>query len=342
MQQSFRTVGLVLALVAGATLFGGLRAAADDFYKGKTVTIYVGFGPGGGYDIAARILQRHLAAHLPGNPTVIVANKPGASGMTLLNFLYSVAPNDGTVFGTFHSASPFYEAIGMEGVRYKSAELSWIGNVNRSANVIAVWHDTGVHTIEDATHKPIVMGALAGAGIMNIYPRVMNAIFGTKFQIVDGYEGTNDVNLAIERGEVQGATTAWNSWKVARPEWVAAHKIVPIVQIGLQKDPSLPEVPLLIDLAKTDDQRQLFRAISGNIAIERPFAGPPRIPPDRLDMLRRAFDHTVADPAFLEDAARIQADVDPQSGEEVTRIVQSVVSTPADVIRELKRDAGVK
>jgi tripartite-type tricarboxylate transporter receptor subunit TctC len=341
MQSGFLGLSRVLALVAGLALLSG-PAAAEDFYKGKTVTIYVGFGPGGGYDLAARLLQRHLSAHLAGNPTVIVANKPGASGMTLLNFLYSVAPSDGTVFGTFHSASPFYEAIGMEGVRYKSAELSWIGNLNRSANVIAVWHDTGVRTIEDATHRPVVMGALAGGGIMNIYPRVMNAIFGTQFRIVDGYEGSNDVNLAIERGEVQGATTAWNSWKVARPDWVAAHKIVPIVQIGLQKDPSLPEVPLLIDLAKTGGQRQLFDAISANIAIERPFAGPPRIPPDRLDMLRRAFDRTVADPAFLEDAARIQADVDPQTGEAVTRIVQSVVGTPAEVIDELKRDAGVK
>jgi tripartite-type tricarboxylate transporter receptor subunit TctC len=305
------------------------------------VTIYVGFGPGGGYDLAARLLSRHLANYIPGKPSVIVSNRPGASGLTLLNFLYSVAPTDGTVFGTFHSASPFYEAIGMEGVRYKSAELSWIGNLNRSANVVAVWADTGVRTIEDATKKQVLMGALAGAGIMDMYPKVLNALFGTQFKIVNGYEGTNDVNLAIERGEVQGATTAWNSWKLARPEWVRDHKIVPIVQIALQKDASLPQVPLLLDLAKNDEQKQLFTAISANIAIERPFAGPPRIPADRLDILRRAFDKTVEDPAFIADAAKIQADVDPQTGEQVTKIVESVVNTPPHIIAELKRSAGL-
>jgi hypothetical protein len=186
------------------------------------------------------------------------------------------------------------------------------------------------------------MGALTGGGIMNIYPRAMNDIFGTQFKIVSGYEGTNDVNLAMERGEVQGATTAWNSWKLARPEWVRDGKIVPLVQIGMEKDPTLPDVPLLLDLAKTERQKQLFTAISANIAIERPFAGPPHIPADRLNILRRAFDKVVVDPAFIADAEKVQADLSPGTGEEVTAIVKSVMNTPDDVIAELRRSAGLK
>src|SRR5262249_23340305 len=180
-----------------------------------------------------------------------------------------------------------------------------------------------------------------GAGIMDTYPRLLNNLFGTQFRIVAGYESTNTVNIAIERGEVQGATTAWNTWKVARPQWVKDGRIVPLVQIGPQKDAELAHVPLLDELAQNEEQQQMFRLISGNVAIERPFTAPPQIPADRLETLRRAFDQTTRDPAFLADAERMQSDVDPQTGETVQRIVTAIVNTPAPVIEKLKVSAGL-
>jgi tripartite-type tricarboxylate transporter receptor subunit TctC len=315
-------------------------ALADDFYKGKTITIVVGFGPGGGYDLTARLLARHMGRFIPGSPNMVVTNMPGASGIKSVNYLYSIAPRDGTVLGTFHSASPFYEATHMPGVQYKSAELSWIGNLSRSVNAVAVWHETGVRTLDDAKSATVVMAALAGAGIMDTYPRLLNNLFGTKFQIVAGYESTNTVNI-VERGEVQGATTAWNTWKIARPQWIKEGKIVPLVQIGPEKDAELAHVPLLDELARNEEQQQMFRLISGNVAIERPFTAPPQIPLDRLEVLRRAFDQTTRDPAFLADAERMQSDVDPQTGETVQRIVAAIVNTPSSVIEKLKMSAGL-
>jgi tripartite-type tricarboxylate transporter receptor subunit TctC len=332
---------LTLGVIVSTLLSWSDGASAQDFYKGKTITIVVGFGPGGGYDLTARLLARHMGRYIPGSPTIVVSNMPGASGIKSVNYLYAIAPRDGTVFGTFHSASPFYETMRMSGVQYKSAELSWIGNVSRSVNAVAVWHATGVRSLEDAKRTTVIMAAIAGGGIMDTYPRVLNNLFGTKFRIVSGYEGTNAVNIAIERGEVEGGTTAWNTWKVARPQWIKERKIIPLVQIGPEKDAELAQVPLLHELAQNEEQQQMFRLISGNVAMERPFTAPPKIPSDRLEILRRAFDQTTKDPAFLADALRMQSDVSPQTGEAVQAIVTSIVSTPAAVIDKLKINAGL-
>jgi len=338
---SFLQKAFVLGVLAGTVLSIQSAARAEDYYKGKTITIVVGFGPGGGYDLTARLLARHLGRHVPGNPSVIVSNMPGASGVKSVNYLYAIAPRDGTVLGTFHSAAPFYEVTRMPGVQYRSAELSWIGNVSRSANAVAVWHGTGVRTLDDAKKKTVIMAAIAGGGIMDTYPRLLNNLFGTKFRLVSGYEGTNAVNIAMERGEVEGATTAWNTWKVARPQWIKEHKIIPLVQIGPQKEPDLPDVPLLDELAQNEEQQQMFRLVGGNVAIERPFTTTPQVPADRLEILRRAFDQTMKDPAFLSDAQRMQSDVSPQSGEIVTSIVRAIVNTPSTVVEKLRASTAV-
>src|SRR4051812_47169709 len=191
-----------IALIAAFVLSPVSTVAADDFYRDKTITLIVGTTAGGGYDTDGRLVAQYLSRHIPGAPKIVVSNMPGASGIRAVNYLYSIAPKDGTAIGTFNSAMPFLEAAGAPGVTYKSSELSWIGSLSQSVQVVVVWHTAGVRTLEDAKKKEVIMGALGSGGTMTIFPRLLNGAFGTKFRIVSGYQGGTDVNLAMERGEV--------------------------------------------------------------------------------------------------------------------------------------------
>lgn len=324
-------------MAAGVSIPRVASAQSDPFYQGKTLRLVVGSAPGGGYDAYARLVARHLADHLPGAPTLVVNNMPGASGIKATNFLYSIAPKDGTVFGTFNSAMPFYQVLGQPGVQFKSEELSWVGSLSQAANVIAVWHEAGVKTIEDAKRTEIVLGALTGGGSMGAYPRLLNQILGTKFKIVTGYESGTQVTLAIERGEVQArGTTPWTTWRATRPDWVRDHKIIAIVQFGLKKDPTLPDVPMLTEFAQTEEQRQIFDLISANIAIERPFAAPPEVPAAVLAVLRQGFAEMAGAANFLADAERQSMDIDPLFGEDLRKAVAGIVATPPAIAKKVK------
>jgi tripartite-type tricarboxylate transporter receptor subunit TctC len=209
--------------------------------------------------------------------------------------------------------------------------------------VVVVWHTAGVRTLDDAKHKEVVMGALGAGGTMTIFPRLLNGTLGTKFRVVGGYHGGTDVNLAMERGEVEGRGAGpWTTWKHTRPDWIKDGKIVPLVQIGPKKDPDLANVPLLNDLARTEEQKQMFRLVAGNIQIERPFAAPPNIPAERLQILRRAFDLVTKDPDFLAEAKRLHSDVDPQTGDEVKAVVASIIDVPPAVVEKVKAIVGFK
>src|SRR4051794_1767241 len=261
----------LLSFMIAATSLWALAdtTTASDFYKDKKITLLVGTTAGGGYDTDGRLIAKYMARYIPGSPSIVVSNMPGASGVRAVNYLYSVAPKDGTVIGTFNSAMPFLEAAGAPGVQYKSSELSWIGNLSQSVQAVVVWHTAGVRTLDDAKKQEVIMGALGSGGTMTIFPRLLNGAFGTKFRIVAGYQGGTDVNLAMERGEVQGrGAGAWTTWKHTRPDWIKDGKIVPLVQIGPKKDPDLSQVPLLNELAQNEEQKQMFRLVAGNIQIE--------------------------------------------------------------------------
>jgi tripartite-type tricarboxylate transporter receptor subunit TctC len=329
------------AVIIGATVLASQSRAADDFYKGKTITLIVASSAGGGYDADGRLVAKFLGRFIPGSPNVVVSNMPGASGIKAVNHLYTIAPRDGTVIATFNSAMPFLEAAGAPGVQFRSKELSWIGNLSQSPQVVVVWKTTGVKTLDDAKRKEVIMGALGSGGTMTVFPRLLNSVFNTKFRIVSGYPGGNEVNLAMERGEVEGrGAGAWTTWKHTRPDWVAEGKIVPILQIGPKKEPDLSHVPLLNDLAETDEHRQLFKLIAGNIQIERPFAAPPNIPPERLYVLRRAFEQMTKDREFLAEAERLQSEVDPQNGEELQEAVAEIINVPPAIVEKAKVISG--
>jgi hypothetical protein len=320
-------------------------ASAEDagvFFAGRQVRIIIGTGPGRGYDTYARLAARHLGKHVPGHPTFVVENMPGACGIRAINYLYAAAPNDGTVIATFNNAIPFYQAVGQPGIRFKAEELSWIGSFAQAATVVAVWHAAGVRTIDDARRVEVIMGATGAAGTKAAYPALLNNTLETKFKIVTGYEGGNAVTLAIERGEVQGdGSSRWSSWKATRPEWVRDHKIIPVVQIGLRKDAELADVALLSDYAQTEEQRQMFQFVGAPDSLGQPFAGPPRIPIDRLKILRRGFDQMIHDPAFRAEAATSKLAIDPLAGVETENIVGRIVATPLPIIQKVQAATAV-
>lgn len=334
-------ISLILCAAISVTLTGAARA--DDYFQGKLIRIVVGTPPGGGYDAYGRLVGRHLNNFIPGKPTVIVSNMPGASGTKAASYLYSIAPKDGTVIATFNKSMPLYQALGQLDIGFKTEEMSWIGSISQSADVVTVWHASGIKSIADAKRREVIMGADSISGTMTAYPALLNAMLGTKFKIVTGYAGSNAVNFAMEQGEVEGrGSNPWSSWKATRPHWVRDKLITPLVQVGFKKEADLPNVPTLVDLAENEEQKVMFRFVSASVAIERPFAGPPGMAREALDILRSAFDRMVKDPAFLADAAQQQMDVDPRTGDEVAKIVAEIVSAPPAMVQKVKEITAVK
>ena len=334
------------ALLSGALALlspGGARAQEGvEFFAGRQMRIIVGTPPGGGYDAYARLVARHLGDHLPGKPAFVVENMPGASGTKAVNHLYAGANADGSVFATFNDAIPFYQATGQPGIAFRAERLSWIGSLTQTASVAAVAKSAGVRSIDDAKRVEVLMGATGAAGTKSGFPRLLNSLLGTKFKVVTGYEGSNAVILAIERGEVQGdGSNPWSSWKVMRPRWVTRGLIVPILQIGMKKDADLPGVPLLGDLVEGDDARRLVEFAAAQVSMRQPFAGPPGVPPARLAILRAGFERMAKDPAFLADAEKSILDIDPAAGAEVERVVKRTIETPPDIVRKAQEAMGM-
>jgi tripartite-type tricarboxylate transporter receptor subunit TctC len=331
-----RRCAIVMAsFIAGAVF--SVPAQAADYYAGKLLRIIVGTPPGGGYDAYGRLVGRYIANYIPGKPTVIVSNMPGASGTKAASYLYSIAPKDGTTIATFNKSMPVSQALGEFDVPFKTEEMAWIGSLSTSPDIVTVWHTSGVKSIEDAKKRDVVMGSDSPNGTMTTYPALLNATIGTKFRIVLGYAGSNAVNFAMEQGEVQGrGNNPWASWKTTKPHWVKDKLIIPLVQVTTEKDPDLPDVPTLIDLAQNDEQRTLFRFVSASSVMERPFAAPPGTPKEAVDILRNAFDQMVKDKAFLAEAEQQQMDLNPHSGAQVAKVVAEIVNTPPAIVQKVK------
>jgi tripartite-type tricarboxylate transporter receptor subunit TctC len=315
-------------------------SAADpvaDFYRGKTLSMVVATSPGGDYDARGRLLARHMGRHLPGQPGIIVRNMPGAVGLQAANWLATQAPRDGTVLHMIMQNMSAHQALGGHGVEFDTRRFLWIGNTTDSPNVINSWHTTGIRTIEEVKARELIVGAPGTATASVYYPKVMNALVGTKFKIVSGYPGGNDVNLAMERGEVGGrGANSWASWKSTRPQWIADNKIHILVQIGLKRHPDLADVPLLTELAANEEDRQVLAFISADTGITRAVVTTPDVPPERVAALRHAFDATMKDPEFLAEAEKAKMDISPSSGEEAQKVADSIVDTPAAVLARAK------
>jgi tripartite-type tricarboxylate transporter receptor subunit TctC len=320
-----------LAMLALAVAPGNAQSVAD-FYRGKTITMAVGTSPGGDYDLRMRMVARYIGRYIPGNPTIIATNMPGAGQMLVANWLAGVAPKDGTVIVALSQNLPVSQATGASGVKYDVRQFNWIGNTTDSPNVINSWYTTGIRTIGDVMQRELVVGATGIASGSYLYPHALNTLVGTKFKIVTGYPGGNDINLAMERGEVGGrGSNSWASWKSTRPQWLAEKKVYILVQVGVRRNPELPDVPTLQELAHNDLDRQVLTFISADTAISRPLVTNAGVPRERVEALRRAFDATMKDADFLAEAAKTKTDIGPMSGEEAQRIATATIEASPEV-----------
>lgn len=328
------------ALAFGMPLLpgGAFSAGVEDFYKSHDVTLDVGFSAGSAYDLYARLLARQMGAHIPGKPNIIVQNMPGAGSLKLANFLYGVAPKDGAVFGTFARGVPTEPLIGTGEVQYDASKLTWIGSASSVASICATWHDTQIKTLDDLLTKPSVFGGEGAGSNTATYPIIIKSLFNAPIKLIVGYPGGNEINMAMEQREVDGRCSwSWSAVKGTKPDWLRDGKINILMQLGMKKNDELPNVPAVMDLAKTDRQRQILKLVFSGQDMGWPFAAPPDIPADRKDALRAAFSATMADPAFLAkaDEAKLEI-VDPMSGAEVEQLVADMYATAPAVIAEAK------
>jgi tripartite-type tricarboxylate transporter receptor subunit TctC len=337
-----RTTATRLIAAAAAAAFGVVPLAtashaqsAAEFYRGKSIELDIGYSVGGGYDLYARLIARRLGAHVPGTPTVVPRNMEGAGSLRLANYLYAAAPRDGTVIGAISRGAAFDPLLNEQGVRFDASQFSWIGSANNEVSVCVALISSGVSKFDDLYTKPLTIGSTGAADDTYQFPALVNAVLGTKFKIVTGYPGGNDVSLALERGEVQGRCGwSWSSIKTTRLNWVRNKRIVVLVQMSLSRHPDLPEVPLIMDLAKTDEQRQIFKMIFARQTMGRPYAAPPGLPADRLAALRTAFMDTMTDKEFLDEAEQNKFEINAVNGEQLEALVKEVYRTPPEVVKK--------
>jgi len=324
-----RSVCLAALALAAAVVS---PAPAQDF-RGKDVNLYVGSGAGGPYDAYARLVARHLGRHLPGNPNVVVQNMPGASGRRLINFMINVAPKDGSALATIQRGVPFGPLMG-EG-QFDVEKIAWIGNANNETNVCMAWHASPVRTIDDVRTRGMVVGSSGPASTDSIYPNVLNALYGMKFKVVEGYKSATETHIAMERGEVDGRCgISWDTLQALNADWLRDRKVRMLVQIGLDKVPELANVPSVFDLAATEEERQIWALWAAPLKMGRPFFAPSGLAAERVNLLRRAFDATMRDPELRADAARMNLAVEPSSGEQVAELLRRIYATPKVVVEK--------
>ena len=308
----------------------------EPFYAGKTIDFVIGYPPGGSNDTLGRLVARHLGKHIPGKPTVVPKNMPGAGSFLAVNTVFNVSPKDGTVIGIGAPTMALDEKLGTQGVRFKTAELNWIGRLDSLINIVFMWKISPVKTFADAQR---IEATLSGTGIgstVSIYPTVMNNVFGTKFKLVMGYKGSNEAMLAVERGEVEGHSTSWTALKVAHPDWIRDKSVSLLVQFSLHRHVDLPDLPTAIDLARNDEERQVLSAVMNAAEVGTAFFTTPGAPADRVTTLRRAFDAAVKDPELLAEAEKIRVGVSPLAGEALQKLVASVSDLPAALLEKVR------
>jgi tripartite-type tricarboxylate transporter receptor subunit TctC len=318
----------------------GVRAdPIADFYKGKSINWILSAGAGGGYSSYAHVFAPYFSAHIPGKPTIVVQNMPGAGGIRAMIFLGNVAPKDGTTIGLVHSSVPFAPLYGIKGASFDPRKMQWVGSINAATGICVSWTASGVTKWQDLFDKEYVVGGTGAGSQMETMPAMINKLFGTKIKIVSGYKGGNDVYLAMERGEVQGRCGGLkSSIKSTRPDWFPTKKVSVPIQIALDRDPEFPDSPALVEFAKNEKTKQILQLVLSPMEMDRPILLPPGTPPDKLAALRQAFHEAMADPGLIADAKKANIDLEEVSGQKVAAIIDRAFSMPADVIKEA-RDA---
>jgi tripartite-type tricarboxylate transporter receptor subunit TctC len=324
------TRALLVVALAAVTADAARAQPAEPFFKGRTINFYIGFGSGGSYDYYARLVARFIGRYIPGNPTVVAQTMTGAGSLQLANFLFSTAPRDGTALGTVTQTVALEEALHSPGVRYKAAEFTWIGRATAILEVAMAGKNAKAKTIADARRYVTPVAGTGAGSPSEGYPRLLNALAGTKFKIISGYPGSSQVSMALEAGEVDGAFTSWNTLKRTKPDWF--HEISILYQCALERHPDLSDVPTDVELGTTEEARQILSFYTSGAAAGRSILAPPGIPADRVDILRRAFDAAIKDREFLADIERAQQEFQPASGEELQKIIAAVANIPRPIV----------
>jgi tripartite-type tricarboxylate transporter receptor subunit TctC len=327
---SLAALGMLGGVLAGASH----SAAQSPLYVGKQIRMVIGSGAGGGYDTYARFLARHLVRHIPGNPTIVSQNMPAASGLAATNWAYSAAaPRDGTVILATYNALLDDPLYGSPVARFDPLKFESIGSIAKQQTICATWHLSPIKTIVQAREREVTVSATGASGDRATMPRILNALLGTKFKVINGY-GTTESMLAVERGEVDGMCgVSWSTLKVSNPDWVQNKRLNVMVQAGSSRQPGLPDVPLVVDLASSPEDRTLIELLFFPQEMGRPFMMPPDTPKNLVTTIRRAFDATMKDPAFLAEAEKSLFDVDPLSGEEMEQILRRAYATPKPLVQ---------
>jgi tripartite-type tricarboxylate transporter receptor subunit TctC len=333
----FRSLTTGVLALAGCTL-ASLPGAAQDFYKGKTLTIVVGFTAGGGFDMNARMLARHIGRYIPDNPTVVVQNMPGAGSLTAVRYLDTSAPKDGSVIGIFNFGTIGDSKMAPEKVNIDYRKYNWIGSISQDLSICYVWHTFGPKNLAELKARPIVHMGLTGVGTSSdINQRILKNIFGVKLQQIPGYPGSAEERIAIERGELDGDCGAWSS---IPDTWVEGHKLVPVIRSAPVEPPDLPKgVPYMVDIAPSERDRAIIKLLVASGQTGRPFIASSAVPADRVRILRDAFNAAVKDPAFIADAKKLRLPVSPKTGEEALKVVEDIYSTPDDIVQAAKKVA---
>jgi tripartite-type tricarboxylate transporter receptor subunit TctC len=322
------SAGLALAVSGGI-------AAADpaDFFRGKNLDLIISSSVGGGYDTLGRLVAEHMAGHIPGSPHIVPRNMPAAGGLAAMNYLYNVAQKDGSTFATVQNPNPFVPLFGEPQARFDALKFTYLGSANSEVAIAFVWKTSPVKTMEDAMKREATMGTTGGGSTSAFQARAMNVFTGTKFKVITGYPGSTEAFLAVERGEVEGYPSIfWTTLKATKPEWLRDNSIVMLTQLALEKHPDLPNVPLVLDYAKTPEDRAALELMLASQLPGRPYLAPPGIPADRAKALQDAFMATMSDPAFLAIAKKRDLEIQPKSGPEVQEFIARIYQTPKAVV----------
>lgn len=327
---------LSAALLAAASL-GKVAAQTPGVFAGKTVTMYIGFGPGGGYDMWGRVVAAHIGKHLPGNPTVTPENLPGGGSYRAAGFIYNVAPKDGTAMAIIARDAAIGPLTGEPGAQFDATKFSYLGTPAIETNVCIAYHTAAVKTAHDLTEHELIVGDNGPGTGTHSYPLALNSILGMKFKPVGGYPSSATVFLAMERGEVQGICESLDSIKIRRPDWIPNGTVSVLFQGGTRPDPELKDVPFVVDLAQKPEDKQAIEFLYAGQGIGRPFIAPPGLPPDRLKMLRDAFDATMTDPEFIAEAKLRKLTIDPENGEQLEALIKKTYATPKPIIDRIAK-----
>jgi tripartite-type tricarboxylate transporter receptor subunit TctC len=331
---------VAVAIALGAVSRAEAQPAIEQFYKGKVIDLVIGYPPGGSNDVFARFVARHLGRFLSGHPNIVTRNMPGGGSLLAANYVYSIAPKDGSVLAIVAPTIPLDARLGNPAAKFEPEKFNWIGRTGTAANPLMIWHTQPFKSWKDAMTQEISLSATGAGSTVSVYPTVLNNVLKTKFKLVMGYKGSGEAMLAMERGETAGHSTAWEALKTQHPDWIIDKKVRILVQFALTRHPEMPEVPTAIEIAETDEQKSILSAVLNATEIGKPFFTSPGVPPERVEALRRAFDKMVQDPDFKTEFAKARVELNPLPGEALQKLVEDLVRQPPELMAKVKANYG--